>query len=82
MEGKNHYDAIVIGFGKGGKTLAAALGNAGKRTALIERPPEMYSVFTNPPFSRVGLSEQETSLRDMIFTHPIMSEALNDLFNL
>ncbi len=36
------YDAIVIGFGKGGKTLAMALGNAGKRTALIEKSPSMY----------------------------------------
>ncbi len=36
------YDAIIIGFGKGGKTLAAALGNAGKKTALIEKSAEMY----------------------------------------
>lgn len=38
----HHYDAIIIGFGKGGKTLAAALGGAGKRTALIEKSSEMY----------------------------------------
>ncbi len=37
-----HYDAIIIGFGKGGKTLAAALGKAGKKTALIEKSAEMY----------------------------------------
>ncbi len=36
------YDAIIIGFGKGGKTLAAALGNTGKKTALIEKSAEMY----------------------------------------
>lgn len=36
------YDAIVIGFGKGGKTLAGALGAAGKQVALIERSPKMY----------------------------------------
>ncbi len=36
------YDAIIIGFGKGGKTLAATLGNAGKRTLLIEQSPKMY----------------------------------------
>ena len=36
------YDAIVIGFGKGGKTLAGALGAAGKQVALIERSPAMY----------------------------------------
>ncbi len=38
----NNYDAIIIGFGKGGKTLAAALGAAGKRTVLIEKSPKMY----------------------------------------
>lgn len=36
------YDAVIIGFGKGGKTLAAALGAAGKETALIEQSPKMY----------------------------------------
>ncbi len=42
MNQTNHYDAVIIGFGKGGKTLAAALGNAGKKTALIEKSPLMY----------------------------------------
>ncbi len=42
MNKATHYDAVIIGFGKGGKTLAAALGNAGKKTALIERSPMMY----------------------------------------
>lgn len=37
-----NYDVIIIGFGKGGKTLAAALGAAGKRTALIEQSAGMY----------------------------------------
>lgn len=41
MENKK-YDAVIIGFGKGGKTLAAALGAAGKRTALIEQSSGMY----------------------------------------
>ncbi len=36
------FDSVVIGFGKGGKTLAAALGVSGKKTALIERSCEMY----------------------------------------
>ena len=35
------YDAIIIGFGKGGKTLAKALGDAGKKTVLIERSNKM-----------------------------------------
>ncbi len=42
MENKNHYDVIIIGFGKGGKTLAGIMGNAGKRTALIEKSSKMY----------------------------------------
>lgn len=39
---KESYDAIIIGFGKGGKTLAATLGSKGKRTLLIEKSAEMY----------------------------------------
>ena len=35
-------DLAVIGFGKGGKTLAAALGRKGWRVALIEQSPQMY----------------------------------------
>lgn len=37
-----HYEAIIIGFGKGGKTLAARLGSEGKRVALIEKDQNMY----------------------------------------
>lgn len=36
------YDAIIIGFGKGGKTLAADLGNRGWSVAVVERSKEMY----------------------------------------
>lgn len=36
------YDAIIVGFGKGGKTLAAELSNRGWRVALIERSDSMY----------------------------------------
>jgi pyruvate/2-oxoglutarate dehydrogenase complex dihydrolipoamide dehydrogenase (E3) component len=35
-------DLAVIGFGKGGKTLAAALAGAGKRVAMIEQSERMY----------------------------------------
>lgn len=37
-----HYDAAIIGFGKGGKTLAGALAAAGKDVAVIEQSPRMY----------------------------------------
>ncbi|NBD27907.1 FAD-dependent oxidoreductase [Paenibacillus glycinis] len=36
------YDAIIIGFGKGGKTLAAALANRGQQVAVIEQSDMMY----------------------------------------
>lgn len=36
------YDEIIIGFGKGGKTLAATLGGQGKKVALIEKSKAMY----------------------------------------
>ncbi|NBK96527.1 MAG: pyridine nucleotide-disulfide oxidoreductase [Erysipelotrichia bacterium] len=36
------YDAILIGFGKGAKTLAAQLAKANKKVALIEKSKEMY----------------------------------------
>lgn len=35
-------DLVVIGFGKGGKTLAATLGKQGKRVVMIERSAAMY----------------------------------------
>ena len=31
------YDAIIIGFGKAGKTLAAELSNRGWQVAIVER---------------------------------------------
>lgn len=37
MAEPNHYDAIVIGSGQGGKPLSVALAKAGWKTALIER---------------------------------------------
>ena len=37
-----HYDLIVLGFGKAGKTLAAKFGSMGKSVAMIEENPLMY----------------------------------------
>lgn len=39
---REQYDAVIIGFGKGGKTMAGALAAAGRRTALIEQSSNMY----------------------------------------
>lgn len=37
-----HADLLVIGFGKGGKTLAAAMGRAGRRVVMVEQSALMY----------------------------------------
>ena len=36
------YDGLIIGFGKGGKTLAGKLAAEGKKVALIEKDSMMY----------------------------------------
>lgn len=38
----NAFDVIIIGFGKGGKTLAAEFAKRGKKVAIIERSDRMY----------------------------------------
>jgi pyruvate/2-oxoglutarate dehydrogenase complex dihydrolipoamide dehydrogenase (E3) component len=35
-------DLLVIGYGRGGKTLAARLGRLGRRVALVEQSDRMY----------------------------------------
>lgn len=37
-----HYNAIIIGFGKGGKILAADLAKRGQKVAMVERSSGMY----------------------------------------
>lgn len=41
LNAKN-YDSIIIGFGKGGKTLAGFLAGKGEKVALVERSKDMY----------------------------------------
>lgn len=36
------YDILIIGFGKGGKTLASEFAKNGKTVAVIEKSPTMY----------------------------------------
>ena len=36
------YNHVIIGFGKGGKTLAGALAASGQKVALIEKSDQMY----------------------------------------
>lgn len=42
MTGHIDADLLVIGFGKGGKTLAGDLGRQGRRVVLVEESPAMY----------------------------------------
>jgi len=42
MKNKQHYENLIIGFGKAGKTLAAYLANHNRQVALIERSEKMY----------------------------------------
>lgn len=39
---KDHYDNLIIGFGKGGKTLASWLAKHGQEVAVIEKSDKMY----------------------------------------
>lgn len=41
MEHREHCDLLVIGWGKGGKTLAGAVGRAGRHVGLVEQDPQM-----------------------------------------
>ena len=38
----NAFDVIIIGFGKGGKTLAAEFAKRGRKVAIVERSDKMY----------------------------------------
>ncbi|CAL1516723.1 FAD-dependent oxidoreductase [Chitinophaga sp. MM2321] len=42
MAQSQKVDALVIGFGKGGKTLAAYMGRQGMKVALVEQSEKMY----------------------------------------
>ena len=39
------YNDVIIGFGKGGKTIAGALGNAGSQIRCMEEPASMWAAF-------------------------------------
>ncbi len=39
---KSQFDALVIGFGRGGSALADFLGKKGMKVAVVEKSKEMY----------------------------------------
>src|SRR5574344_2270151 len=66
------FDAIIIGFGKGGKTLAAELAKRGKKVAIIERSSQMYggtciNIGCIPTKTLVHLSKVASNLKDHPF---------------
>lgn len=66
------YDAVIIGFGKGGKTLAGKLAGEGKAVALIEKSDKMYggtciNVGCIPSKSLVRSSRMASESRDKTF---------------
>ena len=40
----NAFDVIIIGFGKGGKTLAAEFAKRGWKVAIVERSDKMHGL--------------------------------------
>lgn len=66
------YDAIIIGFGKAGKTLAADLASVGQKVAIIEKSAKMYggtciNVGCIPTKSLVKSSKQAELLHPLNF---------------
>ncbi len=65
------YDAVIIGFGKGGKTLAAYLAKEGWQVAIIEQSPLMYggtciNIACIPTKSLVHSAETKVPYREAI----------------
>lgn len=66
-------DLVVIGFGKGGKTLAAALGAQGRRVVMVEQSAQMYggtciNIGCVPTKSMVYQAESGADLRAAVQT--------------
>ncbi|EGI25766.1 putative pyridine nucleotide-disulfide oxidoreductase YkgC [Escherichia coli TA206] len=61
----NQYQAIIIGFGKAGKTLAATLAKAGWRVAIIEQSESMYG----GTCINIGCIPTKTLVHDAEFQH-------------
>ena len=58
-------DAIIIGFGKGGKTLAADLAKRGWKVAMIERNDGMYG----GTCINIGCIPTKTLIHPVSYTH-------------
>ena len=68
----NAFDVIIIGFGKGGKTLAAEFAKRGQKVAIIERSDKMYggtciNIGCIPTTTLVHQAKMASALKDATF---------------
>ena len=68
----NAFDVIIIGFGKGGKTLAAEFVKRGQKVAIIERSDKMYggtciNIGCIPTKTLVHQAKMASALKDATF---------------
>jgi len=65
----NAFDVIIIGFGKGGKTLAAEFAKRGQKVAIIERSDKMYggTCINIPTKTLVHQAKMASALKDATF---------------
>lgn len=80
--GGTHFDLLVIGFGKAGKTLAMERARAGDRVALIEQDPGMYggtciNIGCVPTKALLSATARGMDLREAQGTRDQLVEAMN-----
>lgn len=68
----NAFDVIIIGFGKGGKTLAAEFAKRGQKVAIIERSDKMFggtciNIGCIPTKTLVHQAKMASALKDATF---------------
>ena len=68
----NAFDVIIIGFGKGGKTLAAEFAKRGQKVAIVERSDKMYggtciNIGCIPTKTLVHQAKMASALKDATF---------------
>ena len=68
----NAFDVIIIGFGKGGKTLAAEFAKRGQKVDIIERSDKMYggtciNIGCIPTKTLVHQAKMASALKDATF---------------
>ena len=68
----NAFDVIIIGFGTGGKTLAAEFAKRGQKVAIIERSDKMYggtciNIGCIPTKTLVHQAKMASALKDATF---------------